>query len=39
MITDDQLMNLGNSLGVLLMVLVIVYHYIDVNARPVEEST
>ncbi|MFH4980614.1 hypothetical protein AB6A40_007323 [Gnathostoma spinigerum] len=38
MITDMQLGVISNALGVIMLLLVIVFHYISVNHRPVPSS-
>ncbi|KAI8866943.1 hypothetical protein GQ42DRAFT_165154 [Ramicandelaber brevisporus] len=38
MLTDDQLATLVNSLGAVLMVLIVIYAGISINSQPVSKN-
>jgi hypothetical protein len=37
MISDTTLANLANGLGVTAMLLIVAYHFVDVNAKRMQE--
>ncbi len=38
MISDDTLTNLANGLGVTAMLLIVAYHFVDVNAKRMQQK-
>jgi|Hof3ISUMetaT_6_FD_contig_21_250692_length_358_multi_26_in_0_out_0_1 hypothetical protein len=38
MISDDTLTNIANGLGVTAMFLIVAYHFVDVNAKRMQQK-